>query len=404
MEALARVESVAGAEGANRIAEFVGKVGTAGKLRVPEAEALKGTGVTIDALYTQIAERMGVGKDKVEALLKAGKVTAEEGIDALNAAIAAKLGKGAAAAMLRFDVQILKAKESLAGMLAGVDWSPLQKGLATVLSAFDDSTASGQKLKALTQDFFGTMGALAARAAPYVKAFLEGMIDGVSSMWEGMKAALPTIEKLLGISPDGTDTEKWRQFGETVAKLAFYAAGAAAGILAVVGAVVGFAAWIGSVIAGVGDAADGVGAKFSWLGSIAKVVLSPVVGAVGIVIDVFKALGSALDWVIGKFNALRGASSTSVQLPTVTGSTAAAGGAANDNGGGATSGGGAVGDAIASPRSGAAAPAAGGRSVVFNVSAPVTISVPPGGNAAQAGRDAADGFWLRVRELAEVAA
>lgn len=416
MHALARIEGVAGAAAADRMQELVQKIGAKGKMIVPEAEALKGTGITIDALYQKIADRIGVGKDKVEGLLKAGKVSVEEGIDALNAAIEGKFGKGSDRAMLRFGVQIAKLREAFDNLIEDVDWTPLQVAMRDVLSVFDDSTESGAKLKALVTDFFGTVAALAAKAGPYIKAFIEGAIDGLAGMWEGAKAAFSTLSELIGADPNASSLEKWRMIGELVAKLVVYGGGAATAILGVVAALVTLAAlpivapivllvtaltWVAGKAGAVAGAFSNASTGMKIFGTVAAIALFPVAAPFLAILAVIKAVGAAIDWLKGKFSSL---GSVSVPMPTVTGTAGAAGGGApaNDNGGGAAP----VGDAIASPRSGgaAAAGAGGGRSVVFNVSAPVTIAVPPGGNAAQAGREAADGFWMRVRELAEVAA
>lgn len=414
MQALARVEGVAGAAAADRMQELVQKIGAKGKMIVPEAEALKGTGITIDALYQKIADRIGVGKDKVEGLLKAGKVSVEEGIDALNAAIEGKFGKGSDRAMLRFGVQIAKLREAFDNLIEDVDWTPLQVAMRDVLSVFDDSTESGAKLKALVTDFFGTVAALAAKAGPYIKAFIEGAIDGLAGMWEGAKAAFSTLSELIGADPNASSIEKWRMIGELVAKLVVYGGGAATAILGVVAALVTLAAlpivapivllvtaltWVAGKAGAVAGAFSNASTGMKIFGTVAAIALFPVAAPFLAILAVIKAVGAAIDWLKGKFSSL---GSTSIPMPQVTGTAGAAGAPpANDNGGGAAP----VGDAIASPRSGgAAAGAGGGRSVVFNVSAPVTIAVPPGGNAAQAGREAADGFWLRVRELAEVAA
>lgn len=236
MAALARVEGVAGADAASKLQGLIEKMSAEGHALDPAVKALAGTGVTLDAYHKALADKLGVGQAQVAALLKSGKVTVEQGIDAMNAAIDAKFGKSGAEAMLRFDVQLAKLHEGFSMLLEDVDWKPVQKALQSVLSVFDESTASGKMLKDLAQDIFATLSASATRAAPYIKAFLEGFIEGLRDAWEGVKPVLSALESLLGISADASGAEKWREYGKVFVQLLAGVVGFAEGIMGAVAA------------------------------------------------------------------------------------------------------------------------------------------------------------------------
>ncbi len=242
LKGLSTVAAIGGEDAANKLQGIIEKSVADGKFDIG-VKQLKGTGLTLEDIYGEIAKKAGVGADKVAGMIKAGKVSVTDGIQAMNDAIAKKFGTQNAAAMLDFDTQISKLHENFQDLFHDIDYSGAKTGLQSVLSVFDDSTATGKELKGIINDVFGTLSSLAAKAAPYVRAFLEGAIDGFKEMWEAAKPTIKSIEELFGAGDNKSAIETAKAIGKEVAKVAVYAAYAAAGVLLLVGVVA--AAFVG---------------------------------------------------------------------------------------------------------------------------------------------------------------
>src|SRR6202012_4915625 len=93
--------------GGEKIQKLIERATTAGKFDI-NAKRLAGTGIQIKALYAEIAKQTGVGVNQVAGMLKAGKISAEQGIDALNAAVQQRFGGVVAKQMLNVSNQITR--------------------------------------------------------------------------------------------------------------------------------------------------------------------------------------------------------------------------------------------------------------------------------------------------------
>lgn len=172
LAALAAVETVRGTEASKKLQEIVEKAGAGGSFKVT-SEQLAKTGLSIQELYKQIADRMHVGIDKVEGLMKAGKVSVADGVAALNAAIQnGRIGKASADLAMGMSAQWQKLKDDIASIFSQVDVGPFLAALKSLLSIFDQNTASGRVFAAIAKAVGSALVQLGTWALPLVKAAL----------------------------------------------------------------------------------------------------------------------------------------------------------------------------------------------------------------------------------------
>lgn len=156
------------------------KAQEAGKF-IASALDFKGTGVDLSDVAGALATQLGIGFEAAEAAIKAGKVTVEQGLAALDAAVAKKLGGIAKRQLLDLQSQSKRAKENLSGLFADVKIEGFLGGMNQVLSLLDQSTASGRALKTISEtalnpllDAIGSKGSVANN-------FFRGMVIGALS-------------------------------------------------------------------------------------------------------------------------------------------------------------------------------------------------------------------------------
>lgn len=310
LKGLATVQATVGAEASAKLKSLIEKAGATGSFKA-SGEQLAGTGIAVSELYAAIAEKMGVGVDKVEGLLKSGKVSVETGVDALNATIQKKFGDVAASQLLDFDTQMTKLQDSIGDLFEDVKIEGFLKGMRSVTSLFDDSTASGSALKLLATKIFDGLFASAERVFPYIRAMMQGLIIGGLKMY----IALHPVAKALGLLGNGADganstADAMAALGETLAYLV--------GIAAVVGyvllwpfikagqaimQVVGAALLLGNAIQG------GIGAAVDWLRGLDLAALGTAIVeglANGITAGAAKVLSAISGVVTGAISAAKG--------------------------------------------------------------------------------------------------
>jgi hypothetical protein len=260
VESIGQVESVLGAGAGQKIQSIIEKAMAGGEFDL-STKNLKGTGVSTE----MIAKQLGITPKQLEAQIKAGQISAEKGIDALTKAVNTKFGALAGKQVLDFGAQIQKAKDNLMGMFAGVDTSGFLTALKDVLSVFDSSTASGAALKEMLTSVFNGLFKVVEAVAPFVKAFLKGMIIIALQIYIAFKPLIKTIRDAFG--GDNTASVEgfagvFSRFGEFLAQYLPY-------VVQVAQAVVGFLI-----------------PAFQYLWA----VLSPVLSIVGMLITAFASI------------------------------------------------------------------------------------------------------------------
>lgn len=162
-----------------------------------QAEELVGqlaeAGIATTLVYDQLSKRLGVSTDKVRALITAGKISAEVGIDAIRDAILKKVGiKEAGEAGKKF------AESTLSGMLQRLKAAPGnlalsiadvmgEGGQAATKNIVADILKSIESIRpAGVADFVTKVLGLIRDAIPLMKEFAAGFGEGFAAVLEGL--------------------------------------------------------------------------------------------------------------------------------------------------------------------------------------------------------------------------
>jgi hypothetical protein len=138
-------------------------------------EDLQGTGVTIQEFYKELGGRIGKSTAEIRFMLAYGRISAEEGTKALNAAVDKKLGGAAEKKMLGLNNQLTRLKQNFTQMFEGVKVEGFLRAIKAVIDVFDQTTVSGKSLKVLVEGVFNPLFQMIENGAPTVKIFLKGL-------------------------------------------------------------------------------------------------------------------------------------------------------------------------------------------------------------------------------------
>lgn len=178
-------------QGANRLKKIVESSLVTEKFQV-NAKQLRGTGVQIDELYADIADRLHVGKDQVKALMKAGKVDVDVGVAALDDAVnKGNIGKLAAQKYGVPDA-LTDIKNNLRGLFQNTDASPITNSLKGIADGLKEGTEGGKALQDTISTLIDLTGGLVsagtglasglASAFKEIKSLAQGAIDSIHDL------------------------------------------------------------------------------------------------------------------------------------------------------------------------------------------------------------------------------
>lgn len=196
VKAISQVESVLKGAG-GKVQSIIEKAVTTGKFEV-EGKKLAGTGVQIQALYAEIGRRLGIGVTEVEAQMKAGKISAEVGIDAMNAVLSKKFGPLAAKQAMDFGAQMQRLKDNFGKLFEDVNTGPFLDGLSKIVKLFDSSTVSGAALKHMITTTFDSLFVAAGKAIPYVVTLFKGLVLMGLKVWNALRPLGRAISEAFG--------------------------------------------------------------------------------------------------------------------------------------------------------------------------------------------------------------
>jgi hypothetical protein len=202
---------------------------------ISSQEALEG--VSDEAI--RVSKRSPIARAQIAALSDELEKTGLRGAaleKALEKALPKRFGKEAQKSMMGFSVQLAKAKENAALLFTGIKTEGMQKGLASILSLLDESTASGAALKSILETTIQPIADAAAAAAPKVRAFFLGVGIGALRAATAVLNVGNAIKKAAGIKFGGSDLD-----------VDFQAVGTAAGVAAI--GVLALAAGLGAIAA-----------------------------------------------------------------------------------------------------------------------------------------------------------
>lgn len=121
-------------------------------------EQLVGTGVTIDEVYGSLAKRLKKSTSEVRLLMMQGRVTAAQGIDALNDVIErGKIGETARNMTGDLSQAFTEVKDNFAKIMRDVDYKGFIKEISGFARMLDPATASGKTLKSVLVPAFNAI-------------------------------------------------------------------------------------------------------------------------------------------------------------------------------------------------------------------------------------------------------
>lgn len=235
LEAIANTSAVLGEGAASKLENFFTIMKSTGKF---DLESLKKTGINVDSIYGRLAKTMGKTVDQVKALEKAGKLDAS----AVTKAVTDEVNKGGIGEALgnTFGRLFGDVVGKFQRLFDKVDLEPIKNAFKAVLGALDGP--AGQKLRAGINKIFGGLfdalfgGADAGRveaiigavadvvnmvgdavvsAAPGIKAFLGGLVDGFTAVWPAIQAAGSAMFWVIGVL--GKIPGFWKMVGYGIA-------------------------------------------------------------------------------------------------------------------------------------------------------------------------------------------
>jgi hypothetical protein len=130
-------------QGAEKLQRIIETSLATGHLEVNK-RMLRGTGLNVDDLYSDLGKRLHMGRAQVAAELKAGKIDAEVGIASITEAI--NHGKIGEIAAKKFDIgdALTVFKNEMRAIFQDVDVGPLKQALYDFVSIFSQGSTTGK--------------------------------------------------------------------------------------------------------------------------------------------------------------------------------------------------------------------------------------------------------------------
>jgi hypothetical protein len=167
-------------------------------------EDLQGTGVTIQEFYDTLGKRIGKSTAEIRFDLAMGRISAEEGTKALNAAVDKKLGGAAEKKMLGLNNQLTRLKQNFRMLFENVKVEGFLKIFKSLVDIFDQSTIAGLGMKTMLEGTFGRLFDVVEKGSPFVKIFLKGLIILALQVYIAFKPLL----RSLGMMGDGKSSQE----------------------------------------------------------------------------------------------------------------------------------------------------------------------------------------------------
>jgi hypothetical protein len=144
-------------------------------------QELLGTNLDFSDVAKSVAQAMGVTAKEAQMALLRGAVPIDAAAKGIRKAVEKQFAEINARKMLDVNVQAVKFKETLGGLVKDVKLEPLLKGLDELRKLFDTNTATGAALKDLVTLFGNAFTKAFVSSVPIGKAALQGLVIGLLS-------------------------------------------------------------------------------------------------------------------------------------------------------------------------------------------------------------------------------
>ena len=187
----------------------LGQIKGKGKLQMEELQGqLAETGLSVKLVIDNLAKSLGKSSDEIRKMISAGEISADQGIEAIKAAVKQKLGiqklgdaakknAGTLEGMWnRFKGAGEKALFDIAGKVLPALMKTFGPIFAELMASFTSADAAAA-VNLIADGFKGLLSAVKA-AWPIVKALAIGLAAGFKAALPGLKKALSALAQFLG--------------------------------------------------------------------------------------------------------------------------------------------------------------------------------------------------------------
>jgi len=187
-------------------------------------EDLRAIGLTYETLGVVLAKNIGKTNAEATLMLREGRVSAANGIDALNMAVS-RGGIGAAAkdAMNNLGTIWDRFKDNIAGLFDGVNMKPFMEGLSDIVDLFKSGSETG---KGWTQIIGAVFGGLGTTGAGVVGTLKTSILELQNSLLKMAINFAPTLKKIRELGSDTAWLNEWQTGFKSIAAAALEVANA----------------------------------------------------------------------------------------------------------------------------------------------------------------------------------
>ena len=157
--AISSLQEVGMEEGADKLKSVIERSLAAGHLQV-EARTLKGTGVQLDQLYSELGMRLNKSRTEIDTEMKKGAIGLDDGLAALTAVIERSAIGDLAREKFSLGDVATDLKNTLRGLFQEADTSPMVQALKDLAGAFKPGTESAAELKTVLDATFKVLGGI----------------------------------------------------------------------------------------------------------------------------------------------------------------------------------------------------------------------------------------------------
>lgn len=192
IEAIGDLQRVGLAGGADKLQSVIARSIAAGHLEMRGPRALAGTGAT----FEKVAAELGLGRQQFEQELKSGKISAEQGIEAIDRAILK--GKVGELATKRFTITdaFVDLKNSIRGVFQETDSGPLVEALKKVSEQFAEGSKGADALKTAIDDTIEGIAKIVETAGDIGEAMMSAA-DKARDAWDDAMSFITRHDPLL---------------------------------------------------------------------------------------------------------------------------------------------------------------------------------------------------------------
>jgi hypothetical protein len=318
IEAAGNLAAVLDASAADKLLDLYAGAKAKGTFDAKQIKALAGLGIQTEQVYEKLAASTGKSMAQVKAEVKAGKLDAQQGIDAVNMLINDRGGVGEKAGG-NLDRIVGDVQGHFVNLFDSVDFGPLKTMANSVLAGLDGpagakaessinrifaaltGAAAGGTGGGLIEKLIGgaasgleAMATAAEAAAPFIQAIIEGLGEGLGDVGSVLSEVGGAISEAFGGDNASTVQDVAGAF-KLVARAVVYVVAAIAVIVGVVAVLINLLVILTAAIGG------GLAAAFMWLATNLEAVGawfsnlgSTISGAVGSAIDAAGSIGSGI--------------------------------------------------------------------------------------------------------------